>query len=138
MPKNPNDIAKKWARNLGQSGESIRSGVMGVTESPTQKAAQRADAYMQGVQRAVTDGKWQAGLNRVSTEDWRRAMLDKGLPRIASGASNGTPKMEAFMGEFLPHLEEGRRNLPARGGLENNIQRMVQMVQHNASFRRRR
>ena len=66
-------------------------------------------------------------------------MLTKGLPRIASGAAQAEPKFQAFMSEFMPHIEQGLRQLQGmpRGDLNQNIQRMVAMVQHNARFRRR-
>ena len=137
--KTPAQIAQKWARDLAASTETIRTGVEAVTESPTSKAAARADAYLRGVQQAVADGKWQNGLNRVSLQQWKDDMLTKGLPRIASGASQAEPKFQAFMSEFMPHIEQGLRQLQGmpRGDLNQNIQRMVAMVQHNARFRRR-
>ena len=132
-------VAQKWARDLAASTETIRQGVEGVTESPTAKAAARADAYLRGVQQAVADNKWQNGLNRVSLQQWKDDMLTKGLPRIATGASQAEPKFQQFMSEFLPHIEAGQRLLQSmpRGDLNQNIQRMVAMVQHNAKFHRR-
>ena len=137
--KTPAQIAQKWARDLAASTETIRTGVEAVTESPTSKAAARSDAYLRGVQQAVADGKGQNGLNRVSLQHWKDDMLTKGLPRIASGASQAEPKFQAFMAEFMPHIEQGLRQLQSmpRGDLNQNIQRMVAMVQHNARFHRR-
>ena len=139
MAKSPQQIAQKWARDLAASTETIRQGVEAVTESPTAKAAARADAYLRGVQQSVADGKWQAGLNRVSLAQWKDDMLTKALPRIASGASAAEPKFAAFMSEFMPYIEQGLRQLDSmpRGDLNQNIQRMVSMVQHNARFQRR-
>ena len=132
------EIARKWQRNLSSSTESIRSGVNAVTVSPTEKAAQRADQYLLGVQQAVDSGKYQAGLRRVDLAEWKTAMLDKGVPRIASGAAAGEPKFQAFMQEFLPFIESGQRmldNMP-RGSLAENIARSTAMIEHLANFRR--
>jgi len=137
--KDPMQVAEKWARNLSGSTQAIQDGVAAVTESPTAKAADRADAYMAGVQRSVADGRYQAGLRRVSLDDWKDAMLNKGVQRIAGGATAAVPKMQDFMTQFLPHVAAGQRalaNMP-RGDLQQNINRMVAMVQHNARFRRR-
>ena len=131
-------IAEKWARNLGQSSESIKAGVNAVTVSPTERAAAREDAYIQGVQAAVASGKWKRGLQRVTVGDWRSAMLNKGVPRIGPGATQAIPKMQKFMSEFLPWLEEGQKklsNMP-RGSLQDNINRMIAQVEHNAAFQR--
>lgn len=139
MAMSASKVAEKWSRNLSQAGPSIVAGVQGVTESPTEKAAAAADRMVQGVQRAVADGKYQAGLRRVSLEDWKRATIDKGAARVASGAVAARPKMEQFMGEWLPYMEEGKRKLESmpRGSLEQNVQRMIAQVQHAAQFRRR-
>lgn len=132
-------LAQKWARNLGASTEAIKNGVAAVTTSPTAKAANRADAYVMGVQKAVADGKWQAGLRRVTLEDWKNSMLTKGVNRIGQGALAAQSKMESFLADFLPHVQSGVTALASmpRGDLAQNIQRAVFMMEHNSKFRRR-
>lgn len=140
MAKSPQSVAAKWSRNLSAAQQTIAEGVRAVTESPTEKAAREADRYLQGIQRAVAEGKWQDGLRAVGLEDWRQLMLSKGVTRIGQGAQASQSKFEAFMAEFLPHVEAGRRmlaNMP-RGDLASNIQRMIAMVEHNSRFRKRR
>jgi hypothetical protein len=133
----PATAAANWSRSLAASTEKIKAGVNSVNESPTAKAARRADAYLAGIQRAVADGRWQDSLNAVSLESWKQDMLNKGLPRIASGATAAQAKMQNFLTQFLPHVQQGKAMLESmpRGGLEENIQRMTAMVRHNAQFR---
>jgi len=126
--------AANWARGMSNATEKIRAGVQAVTESPTEKAAARADAYAQGVQRAVSEGKFQAGLRAVSTEAWKAATLNKGVTRIAGGATEAQPKFAQFMSNFLPHVQQGVQNLPPRGTTEQNIQRAVEMMRWNSKF----
>lgn len=140
MAKSPSQVAEKWQRNLSSAQESIRAGVNAVDESPTTKAANRAEAMVSGVQRAVADGKWQRGLQRVTLQDWKQAMLEKGVPRIASGAASALPKVQDFMSEFLPFVEQGVQRINQsnpRGDLEQNIARATALMRHNSSFRRR-
>jgi len=139
MGLSPAEVAKKWSRNLGASTESIKAGVNAVTEAPTLKAARQVDQYLAGVSRAVADGKYLAGLRRVTLEDWRKSMIEKGVQRVAAGASAAIPKMEAFLGEFLPYVEAGQRMLESmpRGDIGQNIARAVAMIEHNSRFRRR-
>lgn len=140
MAKNPAMVAEKWQRNLSGAQESIRAGVNAVDESPTAKAAARAEAMVAGVQRAVSDGKWQRGLQRVSLQDWKQSMLEKGIPRIASGAATAVPKVQEFLQEFLPFIEQGMQRINAsnpRGDLEQNIARATALMRHNSQFRRR-
>jgi hypothetical protein len=139
MNQNAMEVARRWASRLGGSMESIRSGVQAVTVAPTERAARQQDAYLAGIQRAVTDGKYAAGLRRVTLADWQNAMLNKGLSRIGSGATAAIPKVESFMQEFLPHVAAGQAKLESmpRGDINQNVQRAIAMIMHNASFRRR-
>lgn len=138
MAKSAQDVAKKWSRNLAGATESIRAGVEAVQESPTAAAARRQDAYIDGVQQAAASGKWSRGLQRVSKEAWQQATISKGLPRIAAGATTAQPKMESFMQQWLPYEAQLQNKLKAmpRGSLEQNKQRMLAAVDHNAAFKR--
>lgn len=137
--KSASEVAAKWQKNLAASTESIRNGVMNTQVSPTEAAARRQDAYVEGVQRAATSGKWAKGLRRVSKQQWQDAMITKGLPRVASGATQAKPKVEAFMGEWLPYMDQLKNKLESqpRGDLQTNIQRAVTAMEHNAAFTRR-
>lgn len=137
--KNPADVANKWSRNLSASTQSIQSGVQAVTVSPTALAARQQDAYLTGVQNAVTSGKWADGLNRVTLPDWQSAMINKGIPRIQQGAVNAKPKMESFMTQFLPFVQNAQRQLSSmpRGNLEQNIARSQAFIRQMATFKRR-
>jgi hypothetical protein len=75
------------------------------------KAADKADKYVAGVQRAVANGKFQAGLRRGSLESWKDAMIRKGESRLGTGASAAIPKMTQFLSEFLPALESARQRI---------------------------
>lgn len=135
----PAAIADRWAKGMGGAAETIRQGVMQVTVAPTEKAAAAAERYSMGVQRAVTNGKFQAGLRRVTLGEWQRAMVEKGANRVASGAVAAKPKMQSFMEQLMPHVEAGQRKLETmpRGDLQQNIARMITNVEHMAQFKRR-
>lgn len=139
MAKSAADVAKKWSRNLGAAGDSIRAGVNAVTVNPAESAIRQKDAYVNGVARAAAEGKWERGLRRNSLEDWRKAMLEKGLSRVATGANQAIPKMEAFLTEWLPYEDQLKQKLASmpRGDLQTNIARAVAAIEHNAAFRRR-
>jgi hypothetical protein len=87
---------------------------------------------------AMTNGKWEAGLRRVSLQDWKDAMLNKGLGRIAQGAEAATTKVEAFAGELLPHIDAGRRQLEGMPDItiEDSINRVGTFLRHMHTFRR--
>ena len=135
--KNPQAVADKWAAKLGASGQAIKDGIDQVTTAPTLKAAQQVDRYVQGVQEAATSGKWQRGLQSVSLQDWKDAMTNKGLTRITSGATAAKPKFAAFMSKLLPYQDGVVKQLDSmpRGGLQENIARMVFMATKMSEFK---
>ena len=137
MAKDPAAVAAKWSKNLAGSTDSIRAGVQAVTQAPTAKAASRLDAYQAGVAQAVASGKMARRLNAVTLGDWQQAMLNKGVSRVAAGATAAQPKMAAFMAKWLPYQDQLKQKLASmpRGDLQTNIQRAVTAIEHNAAFK---
>jgi len=132
---NVNAAVEKWQRNMIASAESVKAGVNSVTESPTAKAAAQADRYVQGVQMAVANGKWQAGLNAVSLQQWKDSVI-AGIPAIAAGVTKAKPKMANFLGQFLPFVDNIAQQVRAmpKGGVENGIARASAMIRGLAAF----
>jgi hypothetical protein len=133
MAKNPADVAKKWSQGLAASGSAITAGVQAVTVAPGQAAVAQKAQYVAGVQANVD--KWARRTAAVPLGDWQSAMINKGVPRIATGATAAEPKFEAFMGKLLPHIDQVKRTLPARGNLDQNIARMTTFVRGMTTFK---
>ncbi len=131
----PEEAAAAWASRLAGSTDRITRGVQSVTTAPGQAAARQKAAYTQGV--AASVDKWAARVASVPLGEWQASMIEKGAPRIASGAAAAQPKMAAFMAQLLPHIATQVAALPARGGLDQNINRMGQFVRGMAKFQRR-
>lgn len=97
---------KKWAdRMKAAASSSMKDGVNAVTVSPTEKAAAAVDKWAEGVRRAREEGTFEAGLRGVSLEQWRHAMLHKGIPHISEGVNLAQQKMERFLGELLAYTD---------------------------------
>jgi hypothetical protein len=133
--KDPNAIASNWASRLGQSTSKIADGVNAVTVSPGQAAARQKSAWVNNTQAAAD--KWASRVSQVSLGDWQQAMIQNGAPRVGAGATAAVPKFATFMGQLLPHIDSVKATLPARGNLDQNIQRMVTFTQGMAKFQRR-
>ena len=130
--------AEKWARNLRASTTDVQQGVQGVTTAPTQQAAAKIDKMRQNFNAAIDDGKVSRGLGRVTLEQWKSAMIDKGIPRLGAGADAAKPKLANFMSEFLPHLDAGVATVARMPDmtLEDSVARAAAMIRHNANFKR--
>lgn len=134
MATTPDAAAAAWASRLAASTQKITDGVNSVTIAPGQAAARQADVWLQNTQAA--QAKWKARVAAVPLSEWQSMMTQKGIPRIAAGATAAQPKFQSFMVQFLPYVAAGRNALPARGTLDQNIQRAVAMMRHNAAFKR--
>lgn len=139
MPKlTPAAAAEKQVRNLKASVEQIKAGVSAVTESPMEKAAAQQEKMLAKLTAAVTEGKWAAGLRRVTLAQWKDAFLKKGVNRIGQGAEAAKPKLTAFYGEFFPFLQTVQDECKAMTNI--SIEDAVAIASHNirriAEFKR--
>lgn len=131
----PDQIAARWASNLGGATQKITEGVNAVQVAPGQAAARQKAVWLQNV--TASQAKWATRVASVPLADWQKAMSEKGVQRIASGAAGAQNRFAGFMGQLLPHLAAGQRALPPRGNLDQNIARMVAMVRHTSTFSQR-
>lgn len=132
MAKDPNAIAQKWSQRLAASTQAITDGVNAVTVAPGQAAARQKQVWAANT--AAAANKWAVNTAAVSLQEWQSDMINKGVARIASGATAAEPKMAQFMGKLLPYVAAGQGQLPARGDINANIARMVAWTQYMAKF----
>lgn len=136
MAQDPTTVANRWATRLSGATQEITAGVNGVAQAPGQRAAAQKDVWVQNV--AASRDKWATRVAAVSKEQWQAAMINKGIPRIATGAQAAVPKMTDFLGQFLPYVERGAAQVAQmpKGTLEQGINRAVAMIRHNSQFKR--
>ncbi|HVD03180.1 MAG TPA: hypothetical protein VNF75_03470 [Candidatus Dormibacteraeota bacterium] len=128
----PDQVAANWAARLASSTSKITAGVQGVTTSPGQAAARQQAAYVQNVQ--ANAAKWAARTAAVPLNTWQQDTINKGIPRIATGATAAIPKFTQVMTSLLPYIQSQVNALPARGTLDQNIARMTSFVQGMAKY----
>lgn len=132
------EFQEKHARRLTASIEDVRRGIDRVTESPTAKAAASKDKMLANLTASVQSGKWAAGLNRVSLDEWKAKARDIGVNRIATGITAAKSKVIAFAEKLLPHIDaqvSAIKSMPSIT-LEDNIARMTRFVRGMAEFKR--
>lgn len=136
---NPNEIASKWARRLGASTEDIKKGVDAVTEAPSQRAVRKKEKFVAELMRAIQDGTWERALQAYGLEQWKADMKNKGINRIASGAEASKGKMEEFLAQFLPYVEEISKKVDQMpdNTLEDRINRAIFAIREQSKFRKK-
>lgn len=110
--RTPQQVADEWAARMQASQQKISDGIDSVQESPTAKAAQSLDKYLQRVADAVNSGKMAARLNGVSLASWKAAAKAK-VSRVGAGALEAKPKMVSFLTQWLPFVRSVRDQVRA-------------------------
>jgi hypothetical protein len=134
----PQQFAEKWQRRLQSAAPDITNGINRVDSAPTEKAALKKDKMLANVTLSINNGKWEAGLHRVTLADWKKAAIEKGVPRIAQGATGATPKVTNFASQLLPFQDTLQAQVKALPDLtlEDSINRMNVWVRGMAKFSR--
>lgn len=132
-------FADKHNRRTKAAIEDMKKGVENVTESPMLKAAAKADKMKQRLVESIDNGKWQAGLKRVSLEEWKDKMINLGIPRLSAGLDANKKKVEAFAEELLPFIDSAKQSISSMPDvtLEDSINRMSAWTRKMATFRRK-
>ena len=132
-------FAEKWANRLKAAGDAISLGVDSVTVAPTASAAAKQDKMRANILKSIDSGKWAAGLKRVTLEEWRAAMKERGIPRIAAGVDGATSDMAAFGEELMAYQQALSAKISKMPDttLEDNIARMTEQVRGMSKFSRK-
>ena len=134
MAKDAATVAQRWAQNLGNAGQKITDGVNAVSQAPGAAAAAQVQVWAQNTQAA--QAKFARNVAAVSLNQWQQAVINKGIGRLASGATAAEPKFQTFMSKLLPYVQSGRSALPKRGNLQANIARMTAWVTYMSKFQK--
>jgi len=134
----PEEFQEKHARRLKGATEDMRRGIERVTEAPTMKAAAKKEKMKANLLKALDDGKWERGLKRVTLEDWKDKMINKGIPHVAAGIDAAADKVRDFASELLPHIDAQKRKIEGMPDvtLEDNINRMTHFIRGMSQFKR--
>jgi len=77
--------ASKFERRASQAGQDFEDGVSAVSSQEQQQATLDAtDAWATGVQEAINNGSFQAGVQSPA-QDWQQRTLDVGRQRFTQG-----------------------------------------------------
>lgn len=129
MPRmSPAELAAKWARNFGGSSEQYKAGIARVQGNPAQKAIAAQDRLLANFTAAVVDGKWANGLSKVTEAGWKQAATEKGAPALATAARVAQDKVQRAEQVMGPIRDGIVASLPARGGIEENLNRAREMA----------
>lgn len=132
MATDPSTAAQDWVNGLSAKTAKMTQSVQSVTVAPGQAAARQKAVWQQNTTAAAD--RWAANVSRVTLQDWQSAMVNKGIPRVASGAQAAQQKMQAVFSQLLPYIESAKSSLPPRGTFEQNKARATAMMDKMHAF----
>ena len=133
---NAAEFVEKHNRRTKAALQDMREGVSRVTEAPGVAAAGKADKMRANLLEALDNGKWQRRVAAVSLEDWKKAMIEKGVNRVAAGVDASAGKTRQFAEQLLSHqsgLMTEVEDMPDLT-LEDSIARMTTWVRGMSKF----
>lgn len=130
---------EKHARNTTAARDDMIRGIGNVREAPGVLAAEKAEKMLAGITAAVQSGKWGDRVSSVSLEEWKRLMVEKGVPRVNAGIQAAAADIEDFAQQLLDHQDGYLPRIHDMPDLtlEDNINRAVENMREGAKFERR-
>lgn len=127
--------ADRWLQGMQGAGQRYTEGVQAVQTAPGVSAAKNEAGYQNGVNRAVSTGKWKRKVSGVSLQSWQDAATTKGAQRLATGASAAMPKVVAaqeMVGQMVDRAKAAISNMP-RDTTAARIARSTAYLNHMAN-----
>lgn len=138
MSYDPKKVADKQIRRAQEAATDYVDGVDSTNKNPMQRAKAKKEKLKLNFNQAIDSGKWEAGLDAISFDEWKRLAKEKGGARYAEGVSKASEDIQAFHQEFASHVAKVQAEVEAMPDttIEQRIQRMVANARGNAKFKR--
>lgn len=114
-------LAQTWVNNLSAAGPRMQAGAQAVTTAPGQAAAAQQAVWLANVQASAN--LWAQKVSAVPLQVWQQDFINKGIPRVATGAANAQQRFATVLAEIIANERTIVNSLPARGTLDQNIAR---------------
>lgn len=112
--------AEKFVRNAGNATQDYSDGAQQTTKDQSAAAIAAKGSYASGVQKAISRGAYEKGLQRSGKQGWLKGVTEKGANRFAEGVASSRDKYATESGKY-----DGARGAAAslprgsRGSAEN-------------------
>lgn len=122
--KSIDEIAKKWAEVTPGRAPYYEAGIRNPRDDWATNTANAEAAYAQGVQEAITQKRFSAGVKKAGTPKWQRKSLEVGVRRWPEGVRAAQMDYQSNLAPFIDTIS--RLTLPERKakGDPGNIERV--------------
>lgn len=118
-------IVQKYVQRASAAGQAYIDGVNNPRQDWQQSTAASANTWAAGVQNAITDGRFVAGVNKAGDAKWSSRATTVGAQRYPSGITAGQQNYSTGIQPFLQMLST--LTLPPRNpkGDPGNLNRVA-------------
>lgn len=105
MPKVRSGSGKRWVDRASIASDEYASGIQNPRGDWATNAAAAADNQALGVQQAISDKRYEKGIQKVGTAKWRDKSLSKGKSRFTQGVQVSQGDYEKGVKPYLDTIE---------------------------------
>ena len=134
----PEEYAEKQAARLKGALEDMRRGIERVSQAPGQNSAAKKQKWVAKLAEKTVQDRWANNVGKVTLEDWKRSMVDKGIGRVASGIDAAHAKQVEFAQKLFAHQNSLLQSLDKMPDLtlEDSINRASAWIRGMSQFKR--
>lgn len=121
--KSATTAAANWGGASGRATTAYSEGVANTQKDQAALAVQAESRLVQGFNDAVQSGRWRQGVMRGGTGYWKQQTEAK-KGNYSTGYSAGAQNYAAAAAKFMPAIQNIVQQLPARGDINQNIERV--------------
>jgi hypothetical protein len=96
------EIVEKQIRTAADRLEDLRKGIRESVKNPMERAKKRKEKMRRNFNKALEDGTWEAGLDSISHETYKRITEEKAGERYVSGLESARDVMLDFQEQIKP------------------------------------
>jgi hypothetical protein len=128
--------AQRWQSAASTAQTRFTEGVQNTQKDPTALAAAQAQKMLNGVQQAITSGRWQRRLSEVGQAGWKSATLAK-ANNYSTGIQASGSKYQQGYGAFAAYMQPYQNQIAGmpKNSLADSIARATAWIQNAANYR---
>ena len=128
--------AQRWQQSASGAQQRFTEGVQATSKDPTALAAAQAQKMLNGVQQAITSGRWQRRLAEVGQQGWKSATLAKANNYSVGIQASGTKYQQGY-GAFASYMQPFQNQLDSmpKNSLADSIARATFWIQNAAAYK---
>ena len=124
--KTAQQASTNWVNAAGRATTDYVAGVQSTNKDQAALAVAQQAALLNNFTQAVTSGRWAAGVTKRGTPYWK-SQTEKKAPNYSQGYSAGAANQASAMVKIMAAIGQGVANLPPRGDLGANLQRVISL-----------